>query len=110
MLRSFEVEPGAIEKVEVSAWPIPAGSPFPGYLSQYAEQYVEALRDPHFPRCDISTRPTSQLKQFWFLSRSLAGHFSGSRHAQPSTLWVHGDRNRLSKNRAALNLRASRED
>jgi hypothetical protein len=77
MLRSFEVEPGVIKKVEVPAWPIPAGSPFPGYLSQYAEQYVEALRDPRFPRCDVSTRPSSQLKQFWFLSRALAGALFG---------------------------------
>jgi len=78
MLRSFEVEPGVIKKVEVPAWPIPVGSPFPGYLSQYAEQYVEALRDPRFPRCDVvSIRPSSQLKQFWFLSRALAGALFG---------------------------------
>lgn len=77
MNRNLEVEPGVMKKVEVPAWPIPAGSPFPGYLSQYAEQYVEALRDPRFPRCDFSTRPSSQLKQFWFLSRALAGALFG---------------------------------
>ncbi|MHB8218644.1 MAG: hypothetical protein ACYDDS_21435 [Candidatus Sulfotelmatobacter sp.] len=77
MIRSFEVEPGVMKEVEVPAWPIPPGSPFPGYLSQYAEQYVEALRDPRFPRCDVSTRPSSQLKQFWFLSRALAGALFG---------------------------------
>jgi hypothetical protein len=77
MRRRFEVEPGVIKEVEVPAWPIPPGSPFPGYLSQYAEQYIEALRDPRFPRCDVSTRPSSQLKQFWFLSRALAGALFG---------------------------------
>ncbi len=77
MLRSVAVEPGVTKKVEVPAWPIPPGSPFPGYLSQYAEQYAEALRDPRFPRCDVSTRPSSQLKQFWFLSRALAGALFG---------------------------------
>ncbi len=77
MSRRFEVAPGVMKEVEVPAWPIPSGSPFPGYLSQYAEQYVEALRDPRFPRCDVSTRPSSQLKQFWFLSRALAGALFG---------------------------------
>jgi hypothetical protein len=60
--------------VEVSAWPIPSGDPFPTYLAQYAEQYVDALSDPRFPRSD---RPSSRLKQFWFLSRALAGALYG---------------------------------
>jgi hypothetical protein len=77
MRRSFEVKPGVMKEVEVPAWPLPPGSPFPGYLSQYAEQYVQALRDPRFPRCDVSTRPSSRLKQFWFLSRALAGALFG---------------------------------
>jgi hypothetical protein len=77
MSRSFEVEPGVMKEVEVPAWPIPPGSPFPGYLSQYAEQYVEALRDRRFPRCDVSARPSTRLKQFWFLSRALAGALFG---------------------------------
>ena len=64
-------------EVEVSAWPIPAGSSFPSYLSQYAEQYVAALRDARFPSCEISVRPTTRLKQFWFLSRALAGALYG---------------------------------
>src|SRR5205823_14793652 len=55
------------------AWPIAVGSTFPGYLSQHAEQYVAALRDARFPRCDVSSRPSTRLKQFWFLSRALAG-------------------------------------
>jgi hypothetical protein len=77
MKRRFEIEPGVMREVEVPAWPIPPGSPFPGYMSQFAEQYVEALRDPRFPRCDVATRPSSQLKQFWFLSRALAGALFG---------------------------------
>jgi len=77
MSRRVEIEPGVFKEVEVPAWPISSGSPFPGYLSQYAEQYVNALRDPRFPKCDVSTRPTSQLKQFWFLSRALAGALFG---------------------------------
>jgi hypothetical protein len=77
MSRTVEVAPGVVKEVEVPAWPIPPGSPFPGYLSQYAEQYVKALHHPRFPRCDASTRPSSQLKQFWFLSRALAGALFG---------------------------------
>ena len=77
MIRTLEVGPGVMKDVEVPAWPIPVGSPLPTYLSQYAEQYVEALRDPRFPRCDISVRPSNRLKQFWFLSRALAGAVFG---------------------------------
>jgi hypothetical protein len=77
MIRTLEVAPGVMKDVEVPAWPIPVGSPLPTYLSQYAEQYVEALRDPRFPRCDISIRPSNRLKQFWFLSRALAGAVFG---------------------------------
>jgi hypothetical protein len=77
MSRRVEVEPGVMKEVEVPAWPIPPGSPFPGYLSQYAEQYVEALRDRRFPGCDVSARPSTRLKQFWFLSRALAGALFG---------------------------------
>jgi hypothetical protein len=77
MKRRFEIEPGVVKEVEVPAWPIPPGSPFPGYLFQFAEQYVEALRGPRFPKCDVAIRPSSQLKQFWFLSRALAGALFG---------------------------------
>jgi hypothetical protein len=77
MSQRVEVEPGVFKEIEVLAWPIPAGNPFPNYLSQFAAQYVAALNDPRFPRCDISTRPTSRLKQFWFLSRALAGALFG---------------------------------
>jgi hypothetical protein len=76
MSRTIKIGPETRE-VEVPAWPIPPGSTFPGYLSQYADQYVAALRDPRFPRCDVSTRPSNRLKQFWFLSRALAGALYG---------------------------------
>jgi hypothetical protein len=66
-----------VREAEVPAWPIPVGSTLPTYLAQYAEQYISALRDRRFPRCDVSTRPTNQLKQFWFLSRALAGALYG---------------------------------
>jgi hypothetical protein len=77
MSRKVEVESGVMKDVEVSAWPIAAGSTLPTYLSQYADEYIEALRDPRFPRCDVSTRPSTRLKQFWFLSRALAGALFG---------------------------------
>jgi hypothetical protein len=64
-------------EVEVPAWPIPVGSTFPIYLTEFAEDYVAALHDSRFPRCDVSQRPTNRLKQFWFLSRALAGALYG---------------------------------
>jgi hypothetical protein len=75
MTRTIQVEPGVTKEIEVPAWPIFPGSTFPTYLSQYAEQYAAALRDPRFPRCDA--RPSTRLKQFWFLSRALAGALFG---------------------------------
>ena len=78
MTISWKFGPEAKEvKIEVPSWPIPAGSPLPTYLSQYAEQYVAALRDPRFPRCDVLTRPSNWRKQMWFVSRALAGALFG---------------------------------
>lgn len=78
MQRRIQVEPGVFKDIDgFPAWPIPVGSVFPTYLSQYAEQYVAALHDPRFPRCDTTERPTTRLKQFWFLSRALAGALFG---------------------------------
>ena len=51
-------------------WPISLGSVLPSYLSQHASAFVAATKDSRFPR---SGRPSSQLKQLWFLSRALAG-------------------------------------
>jgi hypothetical protein len=75
MTRTVDVAPGLTKEVEVPAWPLPPGSPFPTYLAQYAEQYVAALNDPRFPSCAL--RPSNRLKQFWFLSRALAGALFG---------------------------------
>src|SRR6266436_2167710 len=35
-------------EVDFPAWPIPPGSAFPTYLSEFAEDYVLALHDPRF--------------------------------------------------------------
>jgi hypothetical protein len=51
-------------------WPLHLGSLLPSYLSRYAEQFIKAKEDRRFPR---SNRPSSELKQLWFLSRALAG-------------------------------------
>jgi hypothetical protein len=78
MTRLFKIGNDTRE-VEVPAWPIVVGSTLPTYISEYAEQYVAALNDPRFPSCDVSDRPSSRLKQFWFLSRALAGALYGVR-------------------------------
>ena len=60
-------------EVKVSAWPLRAVSALPSYLSEHCEQFIAALRDSRFPRCDVAIRPSTRLKQFWFLSRALSG-------------------------------------
>ena len=55
-------------------WPIRFGSHFPHYLERYSQEFVDAKIDPRFPR---STRPSTPLKQIWFLSRALAGAVFG---------------------------------
>jgi len=77
MTMTVDVEHGVTKEVEVPAWPILSGSTLPHYLSLHAEEYVAALRDPRFPDCDVSVRPTNRLKQLWFLSRALAGAIYG---------------------------------
>ena len=77
MTRAAQVQPGIYKELEVPAWPIPLGSTLPTYLSEYAEQYISALNDPRFPSCDVADRPSTRLKQFWFLSRALAGALYG---------------------------------
>ena len=67
------------QEVEVPAWPITAGSVLPRYLSEHAEAFIEARRDPRFPRCEFSRRPSTLWKQLWFLSRALAGAVFGIR-------------------------------
>jgi hypothetical protein len=66
-----EVAPNTFKEIAVPNWPLSVGSVLPSYLSQYASEFIAARRDSRFPRS--SDRPTSQLKQLWFLSRALAG-------------------------------------
>jgi hypothetical protein len=70
-----EIAPGVFRELKLPNWPIPAGSPLPSYLSQYASEFIAARKDPRFPRS--TKRPTSRLKQLWFLSRALAGALYG---------------------------------
>jgi hypothetical protein len=72
---SREISPGIFRELIVPNWPISAGSVLPSYLSQYASEFVAARKDPRFPRS--TNRPTSRLKQLWFLSRALAGALYG---------------------------------
>ena len=72
--RRTEVSPGVVREWKVRNWPLDIQSTLPSHLSRYAEQFVAAKSDPRFPR---SNRPTSLLKQLWFLSRALAGAVFG---------------------------------
>ena len=68
--RRIEVQPGVFGSVRTPKWPINEMSPLPSHLERYAEQFIEAKRGPRYPR---SRRPSTLLKQLWFLSRTLAG-------------------------------------
>jgi hypothetical protein len=72
--RTIQTEAGPRE-IMMPNWPVPAGSVLPRYLSEYASEFIAATHDPRFPRSDI--RPSSRLKQLWFLSRALAGALYG---------------------------------
>jgi len=66
-----EIQPGVFANRRIPKWPInEVSSPLPYYLGRYAEQFIEAKRGPKYPR---SKRPSTLLKQLWFLSRALAG-------------------------------------
>lgn len=67
---------GNVIEVLVPVWPISGESILPSKLSQHAPEFIEAKNDPRFPK---SGRPTSRLKQLWFLSRALAGAVHGIR-------------------------------
>lgn len=73
--RIIQIEPGITKEVIVPNWPIPAGSVLPRYLSEYASEFLAAKSDPRFPKS--TKRPSSELKQLWFLSRALAGALYG---------------------------------
>jgi hypothetical protein len=77
VLTTIPTEPGLAKQVMVPNWPIPAGSVLPSNLSRYAAEFIAATRDPRFPRS--TNRPSSRLKQLWFLSRALAGALYGVR-------------------------------
>jgi hypothetical protein len=70
-----ETLPGVVRDVMHANWPISVGSPLPMYLTQYAAEFIAARKDPRFPKS--TRRPTSRLKQLWFLSRALAGALYG---------------------------------
>jgi hypothetical protein len=70
-----EIAPGVFRELTLPNWPIPAGSVLPSNLSQYASEFIAARKDPRFPQSN--KRPTSRLKQVWFLSRALAGALYG---------------------------------
>jgi hypothetical protein len=72
--KTLEVHPGVTKEIRTPNWPISVASVLPMYLSQYAAQFIGAKNDKRFP---VSNRPTSHLKQFWFLSRALAGALFG---------------------------------
>jgi hypothetical protein len=64
---SFKNEKGEEVERRVQNWPV---ARLPLYLLEHATEFIEAKNDPRYP---ISARPTTRLKQFWFLSRALAG-------------------------------------
>lgn len=74
--RRVQVELGIESQIPYPNWPISPGSVLPTYLSQHAEEFIEAKNDSRYPR---SSRPTNRLKQLWFLSRALAGAVHGIR-------------------------------
>jgi hypothetical protein len=69
-----EREQGRVEILDLPAWPISMGSVLPMYLTKHAVEFIAAKKDRRFPR---SGRPSSRLKQLWFLSRALAGAIFG---------------------------------
>ena len=75
--RNIEVQPNVFREVKVSNWPISVGSALPSYLSQFASEFIAARQDARFPKS--GRRPSSRLKQLWFLSRALAGALYGVR-------------------------------
>jgi len=72
--RTIQTEAG-LREIRMPNWPISAGSVLPRYLSEYASAFVAATHDPRFPKS--TSRPSSRLKQLWFLSRALAGALYG---------------------------------
>lgn len=60
---------------DASNWPLPLhGAVLPRYLEKHPQEFIAAKNDPRFPH---SRRPSSHLKQLWFLSRAIAGSLYG---------------------------------
>jgi hypothetical protein len=72
--RTFERPDGTKREILWPNWPISVGSLLPMYLSQYATQFVAAKKDERYPHSD---RPSTLLKQLWFLCRALSGALHG---------------------------------
>jgi hypothetical protein len=72
---AIQTESGQTKQVMIPNWPIPVGSVLPTYLSQYASEFIAAKNAPRFPKS--TTRPSSRVKQLWFLSRALSGALYG---------------------------------
>jgi len=66
----------------------------PLYLRQrqFAQRLVDAKKDRHYPR---SPRPTTRLKQLWFLSRALAGALNGVATRTAINLVAVGDPDKM---------------
>jgi hypothetical protein len=65
---------GHVRTLDLPTWPISMGSVLPMYLTRHAAEFIATKLDRRFPR---SGRPSSRLKQLWFLSRALAGAIFG---------------------------------
>jgi hypothetical protein len=72
-----QIEPGVTRNVTFPNWPIPVSSVLASNLSHHAHEFLAAKNDPRFPRS--GTRPSTRLKQLWFISRALAGALYGVR-------------------------------
>jgi len=72
-----QFEPGITRVVKLPNWPISVGSVLPSNLSKYATEFLAAKNDPRFPKSN--SRPSTRVKQIWFLSRALAGALFGIR-------------------------------
>jgi hypothetical protein len=73
--RNVETQPGVFRELRIPNWHLCSGSVLPSYLRQHAGELISARKDRRFPRSN--RRPTTRLKQLWFLSRALAGAVFG---------------------------------
>ena len=101
-----KASPKIVTGRRVLNWPLHPASQLPPHLSDLAEQFVKAKNDPRFPR---SNRPSSRLKQLWFLSRAARRRALRRKYAHLNqSSWIDADRKRCLKNPVQLNLDAGR--